>query len=214
MIKARTLVLALGIGIFLFGCEDNSTDPKALTAEIFNAQTLNFESDYLKSKVADQLSEIEKEAITVRQEEIREAQVALAVDPNVLIIYGVRCQPRPPVPCPGRGEAGVELPPGSRLADLVLGTTLYRPNPDENTRTMQNEASIVITTTDGKKVCAHGVVDWYDPFFQTSWFKFVVVNSSLMSKPLLVKVTTQILVNNQVQEVTMNKTVPANTFIK
>lgn len=213
MFKARTLLYAFALGSIAFACQDTTVETKSLTARVYNTPTVNFESDYLKTVDLSKLSEIEKEAVTVRQDELREVAANLAVDPNTIVVVGARCDRQPPVPCPGRGEVGVAFESLTEIELDLIGVPMYRPNPDGTARATQTPGGAVLVSVDGKKIFAQGSLFVYESLFQTAWYQFDVITPSLASKPLILRMTTQINVNNQIQDVIIEKPIPANTFL-
>ena len=72
---------------------------------------------------------------------------------------------------------------------------------------------VQLVTTDGKDIFAQGTFYAYDSLLNTAWYVFDVKKKGLGAGPLVLKITTQVIVNQQVKPVTIEKPIPAGTFL-
>jgi hypothetical protein len=157
------------------------------------------------------LSDIEREATTVRRADIEEIRKMLATDPYIFANLS-RCLPGivPPLPCPVRADLSSNLP------EAVINLTLLGAHldiPENPAARILQDGSMQLTTVDGKKVFANGTLKTYDKLFHTAWYAFNVKNPSLANQPLILKIQTVIIVDKLVQHVAMEIPVSAGTFL-
>jgi hypothetical protein len=200
------------VALLLFGtCTDSAPENKRLVSRVYNEQTFTGELAYLKSIDFDKLTDVLQAAVTVRKEELELARQLLAVDPNI-VITGVRCDRGPVLPCPRLDDGAVSFPIGTQIELDLIGVFMEEvTNPQA--RLMLNEGTAQLVTTDGKKIFAQGALVVFDSLFQTAWYGFDVKNRALASAPLVLKLTTQVIVNQQVKPVAIDKPIPAGTFL-
>jgi hypothetical protein len=213
----QTSLLAC-LALLLFStCNDPEPDKKFLTARVYNEQTVTGESNYLNTIDISKLTELQKAAITARRGEIEQMAKLLSADPNVIINI-VRCLPGaprdPPGPCPISEAAVTDFPIDTQIELDMIGAfmdVVEAENPQARILAEQGTAQLV--TTDGKMVFAEGSFSAYDSLFHTAWYVFDVKKKALASKPLVLKITTQVIVNQQIKAVTIEKPIPAGTFL-
>jgi hypothetical protein len=213
--QLKSVLWSLALLATISACEDlpdNENEKKFLLAEIFDSKTADAEFLHLNSIDTSKLSDIEKEATTVRREDVERIREMLKTDPYVIANMS-RCLPGivPPQPCPVGAELSSYIPEGSIINLTLLGINMDIPE-NPASRILQ-EGSMQLTTVDGKKVFANGSPKTYDKLFHTAWYAFNVKNPSLAKQPLILKIQTVIIVDKLVQHVAMEIPVPAETFL-
>jgi len=212
----QTSLLACLALLLFSACNDPEPDKKFLTARVYDEQTMTGESNYLNTIDISKLSELQKAAITARRGEIEQIAKLLSSDPNVIINIA-RCLPGnriPPGPCPISEDAVTDFPIDTQIELDMIGAfmdVVEAENPQARLLAEQGTAQLV--TTDGKMVFAQGSFSAYDSLFHTAWYVFDVKKKALASKPLVLKITTQVIVNQQIKAVTIEKPIPAGTFL-
>lgn len=214
----QTSLFAL-VALLLFGaCIDPESRKKFLTARVYNETTMTGESNYLNTIDINKLTELQKAAITARRGELENIGDLLGDEPAPLIPLGVRCgptQPRdPPGPCPILEDARTDFPIGTQIELDMIGAFMdivEAENPQA--RILADQGTAQLVTTDGKKVFAEGTFSAYDSLFHTAWYVFDVKKRALALGPLVLKITTQVIVNQQVKSITIEKSIPAGTFL-
>jgi|SRR5687768_8972063 len=214
----QTSLLAC-LALLLFStCNDPEPDKKFLTARVYNEQTMTGESNYLNTIDISKLTELQKAAITARRGELKNIGDLLETEPAPLINIGVRCGPTkprdPPGPCPLLEDALSDFPIDTQIELDMIGAfmdVVEAENPQA--RVMAEQGTAQLVTTDGKMVFAEGSLSAYDSLFHTAWYVFDVKKKALASKPLVLKITTQVIVNQQIKAVTIEKPIPAGTFL-
>ena len=214
----QTSLFAL-VALLLFGaCIDPESRKKFLTARVYNEQTMTGESNYLNTIDVNKLTELQKAAITARRGELENIGDLLEAEPAPLINIGVRCgptQPRdPPGPCPILEDARTDFPIGTEIELDRIGNYMdivEAENPQA--RVLADQGTAQLVTTDGKKIFAQGTFSAYDSLFHTAWYVFEVKKKALASGPLVLKITTQVIVNQQIVPVTIEKPIPPGTFL-
>jgi hypothetical protein len=212
--QLKSVLWSVALLFTISACEDqpdNGNEKKFLLAKIFDSKTAEAEFLHLNSIDTSKLSDIEKEATTVRREDVEKIREMLATDPYVIGNMS-RCLPGivPPQPCP----VGAEL--SSNIPEALINVTLlgaYMDIPENPAARTLQEGSMQLTTVDGKKVFANGSLKTYDKLFHTAWYAFNVKNPFLAKQPLILKIQTVIIVDKQVQHVNMEIPVSAGTFL-
>ncbi|HET6539196.1 MAG TPA: hypothetical protein VFG46_01875 [Chryseolinea sp.] len=213
----QTLLFAL-VALLLFStCNDPAPEEKFLNALVYNEQTMSAELAYLNTIDISTLTELQKAAVTTRRGELEKIGELLEDDPGAFINM-VRCipgQPRdPPGPCPVPDEALSNLPTNTAIERDLLGhytDEAEAANPEA--RILANQGTAQLVTPDGKKIFAQGSFNSYDSLFHTVWYQFEVEKKALASGPLILRITTQVIVNQQLIPVTIEKPIPAGTFL-
>ena len=212
----QTSLFAL-VALLLFStCNDPAPEKKFLTARVYNEQTMTGELNHLNSLDISKLTEVEKAAVTARRAEIEQIRKLLEAATNPLINI-VRCLPgdRGPVgPCPIIEDAVTDFPIGTEIELDMIGNYMdivEAENPQA--RVLADQGTAQLVTTDGKKVFAQGTFSAYDSLFHTAWYVFEVKKKALASGPLVLKITTQVIVNQQIVPVTIEKPIPPGTFL-
>jgi len=212
----QTSLLAC-VALLLFStCNDPEPEKKFLTARVYNEQTMTAELTYLNTIDITKLTELQKAAITARRQEIDQIDKLLSVDPNIVINI-VRCLPGdrlPPGPCPLSEDALTNFPIDTHIELDMIGSfmdVVEAENPQA--RVLADQGTAQLVTTDGKKVFAEGTFSAYDSLFHTAWYVFDVKKKALASEPLVLKITTQVIVNQQIKPVTIEKPIPPGTFL-
>ena len=209
----QTSLLACVALLLLSTCNDPVLEKKSLSARVYDKQLMTAELDHLNTIDISKLTELEKGVVTARRAEIEMIKDAIAAAPNVFAI-GARCDRVPPGPCPRIGDIVDDLPPGTEIELDLLGAymdAIEAANPQS--RVLADQGSAELVTTDGKKIFAQGTFYVYDSLLHTSWYAFDVKNKSLGAGPLVLKITTQVIVNQQVKSVIIEKPIPAGTFL-
>jgi hypothetical protein len=206
-----TLLLAI------LSCEQGPTITKRfLVARVYNAATRDRESAYLNAMDKSNLPQELLEAVKVRQEELEDIKAALDVTPSIALNIA-RCLPvegriPPPLPCPLKEDVLAPIPVGTQIELDLVG--VFQDIPENPVARVEIEhGSAVLLTTDRKKVFAEGSLNSYDKFFQTAWYHFDVKNPALSKKPLILRVTTVVIANQQPQVVVIEIPVPASMFL-
>ena len=213
----QTSLFAL-VALLLFStCNDPAPEKKFLNARVYNELTMTGELNYLNTIDISTLTELQKAAVTTRRGELEEIGELLKEEPGAFVNM-IRCIPGmprdPPVPCPVRGDILSDLPIGTPIELDMIGH--YRDiaeaaNPQA--RILADQGTAQLVTTDGKKVFAQGTFSTYDSLLHTDWYVFEVKKKALASDPLVLKITTQVIVNQQLIPVTIEKAIPAGTFL-
>lgn len=201
----------------IFSCEQApTTTKKFMVARVYNAATRDGEAVYLNAMDKSNLSQDLLEAVKVRQEELEDIKTALDVSPAIALNIA-RCLPvegrvPPPLPCPLREDLQVPIPVGTQIELDLVGVFQDIPE-NPGARVEIEEGSALLLTMGGKKVFAEGSLNSYDKFFQTAWYHFDVKNPALSKKPLILQVTTVVVINEQTQLVVIEIPVPASMFL-
>jgi len=211
------VALLLFVTCLLFSsCNDPEPEKKFLTARVYNDQTTAAELAYLNTIDISKLTDLQKGAITARREEIEKIEKLLSADPAPLINIA-RCLPGdrlPPLPCPLSEDALAGFPFGTQIELDMIGSfmdVVEAENPQA--RVLADQGTAQLVTPDGKKIFAQGSPRAYDSLFHTAWYVFDVKNPALANGPLVLKITTQVIVNQQAKPVTIEKPIPAGTFL-
>lgn len=210
----QTLLLAFVALLIFSTCDDSELKKKYLVARVYNEQTMTGELTHLNTIDISKLTEVEKAALTARREELEKARQLFATDPNIVINL-VRCLPEdrvPPLPCPRSEEGTTAFPIGTEIELDLIGVFMDQIT-DPLARVLVDQGTAQLVTVDGKKIFAQGSLNAFDSLFFTAWYQFDVKNPTLASGPLVLKITTQVIVNQQVKPVTIEKPIPAGTFI-
>jgi hypothetical protein len=201
----------------IFSCEQApTTTNKFMVARVYNAATRDGEAAYLNAMDKSNLPQDFLDAVKVRQEELEDIKAALDISPAIALNIA-RCLPvegrvPPPLPCPLREDLQVPIPLGTQIELDLVG--VFQDIPENPAARVEIEqGSAVLLTTDGKKVFAEGSLNSYDKFFQTAWYHFDVKNPALSKKPLILQVTTVVVINQQTQLVVIEIPVPASMFL-
>jgi len=213
----QTSLLAL-VALLLFStCNDPAPEPKFLNARVYNKLTMTGELNYLNTIDINTLTELQKAAVTTRRGELEDIGELLEDEPGAFLNM-IRCVPglprEPPVPCPVGGDALFDLPTGTQVVLDMIGS--YRDiaeGANPQARILADQGTAQLVTTDGKNVFAQGTFSTYDSLLHTDWYVFEVKKKTLASEPLVLKITTQVIVNQQLIPVTIEKPIPAGTFL-
>jgi hypothetical protein len=213
----QTPLLAF-VALLLFStCNDPEPEEKFLNALVYNEKTMSAELAYLNTIDLSTLTELQKAAVTTRRGELEDIGELLEEDLGAFL-YMVRClpgQPRdPPGPCPVPDEALRNLPSGTAIERDLIGNYMDEAEAaNPQARILANQGTAQLVTPDGKKIFAQGSFNSYDSLFHTVWYQFEVKKKSLASGPLVLKITTQVIVNQQIVPVTIEKPIPPGTFL-
>lgn len=186
-----------------------------MLVRVYNATTAEAEITHLNSVDPANLPPAALEAIKVRLTELADIKAALEAN-SAIVLNIARCQPAsprvpPPLPCPLE-DLQVPPPMGTQIELDLAG--VFMDIPESSQARMATEwGSARLITTDGKKVFAEGALNAYDDLFHTAWFHFDVKNASLVKKPLILKVSTTIVTQQQPESVVIEIPVPANMFL-
>ena len=212
----NSLLACLALLLFTT-CNDPAPEKKFLTARVYNEQTMTGELKHLNTIDISKLTELQKAAITARRGEIEQMGKLLSSDPNVIVNIA-RCLPGapriPPGPCPLSEDALTNFPIGTEIELDMIGAFMdivEAANPQA--RVLADQGTVQLVTADGKKIFAEGSLSAYDSLFHTAWYVFEVKKKALASEPLVLKITTQMIVNQQTKPVTIEKPIPAGTFL-
>jgi len=202
------------VALLLFStCNDPALEKKYLNARLYNEQLMTAELVHLNAIDISKLNDVEQGAVTARRQEIEEIKKAIAAAPNIFAV-GARCDRVPPVPCPRIGDIASDLPIGTEIELDMLGAymdVIEAANPQA--RVLADQGTAQLVTTDGKDIFAQGTFYAYDSLLNTAWYVFDVKKKELGAGPLVLKITTQVIVNQQVKPVTIEKPIPAGTFL-
>ena len=213
----QTSLFAL-VALLLFStCNDPEPEEKFLNALVYNEKTMSAELAYLNTIDLSTLTELQKAAVTTRRGELEDIGELLEEDLGAFL-YMVRClpgQPRdPPGPCPVPDEALRNLPTGTAIERDLIGNYMDEAEAaNPQARILANQGTAQLVTPDGKKIFAQGSFNSYDSLFHTVWYQFEVKKKALASGPLVLKITTQVIVNQQIVPVTIEKPIPPGTFL-
>ncbi|HEX6222865.1 MAG TPA: hypothetical protein VFZ52_00545 [Chryseolinea sp.] len=213
--KQKYILFTLFLAIF--SCEQAPTPTKKfMVARVYNAATRDGEAAYLNAMDKSNLPQDFLDAVKARQEELEEIKAALDAIPAIALNIA-RCLPvegrvPPPLPCPLSEDLQVPIPVGTQIELDLVGVFQDIPG-NPGTRVEVEQGSAVLLTTDGKKVFAEGSLNSYDNFFQTAWYHFDVKNPALSKKPLILRVTTVVVINQQSQPVVIEIPVPPSMFL-
>jgi hypothetical protein len=216
----KGLLLSLILLTTISACEvsteksDEKSDEKNfLAAGIYDLKTSEAELLYLSSLDTEKLTEVEREGVKVRIEELGKIGELLKDNANIININ--RCYPlprNPPAPCPVGGDLLTSLPAGTRIDLDLFGVYLDIPEKPE-ARISEESSSMQLTTEDGKDVFAIGTLNTYDKLFRTAWYHFDVENPKLAEQSLILKIQTVIILKEEVQQIVMEVPVPKGTFL-
>jgi hypothetical protein len=174
------------------------------------------EIQYVGTIDQDKLSDLEKLAILARAEELKIAREILEAHTSVVIDIS-RClplQPRipPPGPCPIIEGVLASIPTGTYVNLDLLGVFMDIPQQTEF-RIAASQSGMLLTTKDGKDVFAYGSLNSYDQLFHTAWYHFDVKNPALANTPLVLKISTAFISDNQIKNWYFEVDVPEGTFL-
>jgi hypothetical protein len=209
----QTSLLAFLALVLFSTCNDPALEKKFLNARVYDKQLMTAELNHLNTIDISNLTDLEQGAVTARRAEIKMIEDAIAASTNIFAI-GARCDRVPPGPCPKIGEIVNDLPIGTEIELDLLGSysdVIEAANPQS--RVLADQGSAALVTPDGKKLFAQGTFYAYDSLLHTTWYAFDVKQKSLGAGPLVLKITTQLIVNQQVTSVIIEKPIPAGTFL-